>query len=69
VDGLDFASRKAQGKIGGVILTIYMSAFMVPKGKSHLDMLDGKPLPWMSIEVRSSFLNGIQVTDTVCSGR
>jgi len=61
VEGLDFASRKAQGKNGGVILTIYLSAFMVPKGKSLLDMLGGKPLPWMSIEVRSSFFNDVHL--------
>lgn len=54
VQGLDYASRKAEGKKGGVILTVYLSAFMVPKGKSLLDMLGGQPLPWMSVEVSSS---------------
>jgi pimeloyl-ACP methyl ester carboxylesterase len=51
VEGFDYASRKAAGKKGGVILTVYMSAFMVPKGKSLLDMLGGQPLPWMKVEV------------------
>ncbi|ORY58149.1 Alpha/Beta hydrolase protein [Pseudomassariella vexata] len=29
---------------------IFMSAFMIPKGKAILDMLGGNPLPWMKIE-------------------
>jgi len=39
VEGLDLASRKKAGKVGGVIMTIYLSAFMLPKGKSLLEML------------------------------
>lgn len=33
---------------------IYMSAFLIPKGKSLLEMLGGNPLPWMVIQVSSS---------------
>ncbi|KAI5457672.1 alpha/beta-hydrolase [Mariannaea sp. PMI_226] len=29
---------------------IYLSAFMIPKGKSLMDMLGGQPLPWMDIQ-------------------
>ncbi|KAL3423657.1 hypothetical protein PVAG01_05404 [Phlyctema vagabunda] len=50
VEGFDFASRKAEAKTGGVIMTIFMAAFMVPKGNSLLDLLGGQPLPWMRIE-------------------
>lgn len=55
VEGLDFASRKKEGKTGGVILIAYMSAFMIPRGKSLLDMIGGAPLPWMRVEVDTFF--------------
>lgn len=54
VEGLDTASRKAQGLEGGVTQVIYMSAFMLPAGKSLFGMLGGKPLPWMKLTVRST---------------
>ena len=50
VEGFDFGSRKKEGKSGGVIMTVYMSAFMIRKGETLLDML-GNPLPWMHIKV------------------
>ncbi|KAH7129122.1 Alpha/beta hydrolase fold-1 [Dactylonectria macrodidyma] len=49
VEGLDTASRKAQGLQGGVAQIIYLTAFMLPAGKSLFDMLGGKPLPWMEM--------------------
>ncbi|KAK8035600.1 hypothetical protein PG993_010595 [Apiospora rasikravindrae] len=33
-----------------VVGLIYLSAFMIPKGKALLDMLGGNPLPWMDIQ-------------------
>lgn len=54
VEGYDAKSRTAAGKTGGVISVVYASAFLLPKGKSLIDMLGGEPLPWMIIEV--SFL-------------
>ena len=53
VEGFDFGSRKKEGKSGGVIMTVYMSAFMIRKGETLLDML-GNPLPWMHIKVNIS---------------
>lgn len=50
-EGLDVASRKAQGKQGGVARCIFMAAFVLPKGQSLLGVLGGQPLPWMVIEV------------------
>jgi len=52
VEGLDLASRQKANKKGGVIMVIYLSAFMIPKGKSLLEMLGGQPLPWMDVQVR-----------------
>lgn len=51
--GLDAASRAAEGKKGGVIRCIFLSAFILPKGQNVLGMLGGQPLPWMVIEVSS----------------
>ncbi|RDW68055.1 hypothetical protein BP6252_09451 [Coleophoma cylindrospora] len=50
VEGFDAASRAKEGKTGGVILTVFMSAFMLPKGQSLLGVLGGAPLPWMNVE-------------------
>ncbi|KAK8066780.1 hypothetical protein PG997_013527 [Apiospora hydei] len=33
-----------------VVGLIYLSAFMIPKGKALLDMLGGNPLPWMNVQ-------------------
>ncbi|KAG8163935.1 hypothetical protein KVR01_005853 [Diaporthe batatas] len=47
---LAYKQRKAEGKEGGVVLLVYMSAFVVPKGFSLIQMLGGNPLPWMDIQ-------------------
>lgn len=51
VRGFDLKTRKSAGLPGGVTRVVYMGAFMVPKGSSLMEMLGGKPLPWMIIEV------------------
>lgn len=51
VKGLDVRARREAGLPGGVVRVIYMAAFMVPKGSSLLQMLGGKPAPWMVVEV------------------
>lgn len=51
VKGLDARARGGAGLLGGVTRIIYMAAFMVPKGSSLLEMLGGKPAPWMVLEV------------------
>ncbi|KAH7370556.1 Alpha/beta hydrolase fold-1 [Rhexocercosporidium sp. MPI-PUGE-AT-0058] len=50
VEGYSSIKREKEGKKGGVKLVVYMSAFMIPKGKSLLDMLGGQPLPWMDVQ-------------------
>ncbi|KAK3295783.1 Alpha/beta hydrolase fold-1 [Chaetomium fimeti] len=50
VEGYDVAARQAAGKVGGVVRIVYLSAFMLPKGKSLLEMLGGTPLPWMIVD-------------------
>ncbi|KAI9931995.1 hypothetical protein ASPWEDRAFT_40178 [Aspergillus wentii DTO 134E9] len=50
VEGLSKADRSRQGKKGGVVLVVYMSAFVLPKGTSLKDMLGGEFLPWMNID-------------------
>lgn len=51
VKGLDARTRGEAGLAGGVVRIIYMAAFIVPKGSSLLQMLGGKPAPWMVVEV------------------
>ncbi|OOF92058.1 hypothetical protein ASPCADRAFT_509554 [Aspergillus carbonarius ITEM 5010] len=50
VEGLGKEQRAQQGKQGGVVLVVYMSAFVLPKGMSLLDMLGGRFLPFMKAE-------------------
>jgi pimeloyl-ACP methyl ester carboxylesterase len=53
VEGLGFKQRSQQGREGGVIILVYLSAFVIPLGKSALDLLGGNYLPWMRVEVSS----------------
>lgn len=53
-EGHTVAERAQEGKRGGVRLVVYMAAFMIPKGKSLMDMLGGQPLPWMDVQVREA---------------
>ncbi|KAG8169188.1 hypothetical protein KVR01_001937 [Diaporthe batatas] len=50
VKGLDLKTRQQAGLPGGVVRMIYMTAFMVPKGSSLLQMLGGQPPPWMVVD-------------------
>jgi len=47
VQGLGWNQRAKDGKTGGVILYVYLSAFVTPLGKSIKEMLGGQFLPWM----------------------
>ncbi|KAK0664730.1 hypothetical protein DIS24_g247 [Lasiodiplodia hormozganensis] len=49
-EGFGARQRALEGKQGGILEIIYLSAFALPKGKSLLDMLGGQPLPWMKFE-------------------
>ena len=49
--GLGIEERLKAGKSGGVVLLVFMAAFVVPKGKTLKDMIGGEPLPWMMIQV------------------
>ncbi|KAK7926578.1 hypothetical protein PG985_003576 [Apiospora marii] len=39
--------RKAAGQKGGVVMYVYLAAFVTPKGGSIYNMLGGNWLPWM----------------------
>lgn len=41
MESFDLALRQKVGKKGGMIMMFYMSAFMLPKGRSLLEMLGG----------------------------
>ncbi|KAF5696148.1 signal peptide protein [Fusarium mundagurra] len=50
VKGLGLKQRAQEGQTGGVIQLVYLSAFVMPKGKSILEVLGGQYLPWMRVE-------------------
>ncbi|KAF5262503.1 hypothetical protein FOXYS1_6772 [Fusarium oxysporum] len=50
VKGLGLKQRAQEGKTGGVIQLVYLSAFVMPKGASILGALGGQYLPWMRVE-------------------
>lgn len=54
VEGLGYSQRCKVGLPGGVIMVVWMAAFVTPKGKSVKDMLGGNFPPWMVIKVSSS---------------
>lgn len=54
VRGLGYKQRQKEGKVGGIITYLYLSAFVVPVGQSLLKMLGGNWLPWMRVEVNSA---------------
>ncbi|KAJ5149108.1 hypothetical protein N7448_000686 [Penicillium atrosanguineum] len=47
VEGLAYYQRSKAGSPGGVIMVMWMAAFVTPKGQSLLDMLGGNWLPWV----------------------
>ncbi|KAH7034225.1 Alpha/beta hydrolase fold-1 [Macrophomina phaseolina] len=56
-EGFGAKQRASEGKKGGILEIIYLSAFALPKGKSLLDMLGGQPLPWMRLEGSKVFVD------------
>jgi hypothetical protein len=54
VKGLGYTERRKAGLPGGVIMVVWMAAFVTPKGKTLMDMLGGKHAPWMVINVSGS---------------
>ncbi|KAL0256245.1 hypothetical protein SLS55_008637 [Diplodia seriata] len=49
-EGFGAVQRAKEGKRGGILEIIYLSAFAIPKGTSLVDMLGGQPLPWMRFD-------------------
>ncbi|KAF4981772.1 hypothetical protein FZEAL_2494 [Fusarium zealandicum] len=50
VEGLGYQQRKAQGLSGGVVMFVYLAAFVTPLGKCIKEMLGGQWLPWMNFQ-------------------
>lgn len=62
--GLEKPVRQQEGKQGGVAMIAYMTAFVVNKGLSLIDVCGGQPLPWIKCDVRlplfiSSYLHDL----------
>ncbi|KAL4866679.1 hypothetical protein BDV12DRAFT_210312 [Aspergillus spectabilis] len=51
VESLGYATRAQAGLPGGVIMVVWMAAFVASKGKSLLDLLGGNWAPWMKSKV------------------
>ncbi|KAH7303245.1 Alpha/beta hydrolase fold-1 [Stachybotrys elegans] len=49
VEGLNFTKRASRGEPGGVIMFIYLSAFIIPTGVTLKDAFGGELLPWHRI--------------------
>ena len=69
VEHLGYTQRSKAGQSGGVIMVVWLAAFVTPKGKSVIEMLGGNWLPWMLLSVRILFLlsDSIQCDYTDCS--
>jgi alpha-beta hydrolase superfamily lysophospholipase len=50
VKNLDKASRRKEGKKGGIVHLIYCSAFILPEGAYLMAPLSSTDLPWMNTE-------------------
>ena len=48
--GLSKAAREREGKRGGVLGLVYMTAFCVPGGACTLDLLGGKHAPFVNVD-------------------
>ncbi|KAJ5633375.1 hypothetical protein N7490_009714 [Penicillium lividum] len=47
VKGLVRSTQNSEDDCGRVLMILYMAAFVVPKGKSLLDVMGGQLLPWI----------------------
>lgn len=59
VSGLGYKQRKAQGKKGGIIMLVYLAAFVAPKGATLKQMLGGRFLPWIKFEASATLSHGV----------
>ncbi|OLN88645.1 hypothetical protein CCHL11_01691 [Colletotrichum chlorophyti] len=50
VNGLGYKQRAKENKPGGVILFLYLAAFVAPKGQSILSLTNNQFTPWMRVE-------------------
>ncbi|KAJ5957530.1 hypothetical protein N7501_011809 [Penicillium viridicatum] len=50
VEGLGYVQRCKAGLPGGVLMVVWLAAFVMLRGKTVMDMLGGNLLPWMIIK-------------------
>lgn len=56
---LDYKSRQASGRPGGVTHLFFISAFIIPPGASLIAAFGGNPLPWFDISEDQKEVNPI----------
>ncbi|KAL3477592.1 Alpha/beta hydrolase fold-1 [Aspergillus californicus] len=55
VEGLEKPTRQVKGQQGGVVMILYMTAFVLPKGLSILRASGGQLMPWIRSEGSYSY--------------
>lgn len=58
--GLDYKTRQAEGKSGGVTHLFFICAFIIPAGVSLIQAFGGNPLPWFDISADQKEVNPIK---------
>lgn len=61
VEGLGSKQRAAAGQHGGVLLLVYLTAFVIPKGVSILEASGGTLPPWQKLQ--GSFVHAVTPED------
>jgi len=51
VKDLGAVQRARDGRQGGVVMVVFMSAIVIPNGKSLLDTIGGQWAPWVKVDV------------------
>jgi pimeloyl-ACP methyl ester carboxylesterase len=54
VQGLGAAQRASTSALAGVVMLLYITAFVVPLGMTMLDMMGGSYPPWMKFNVSAA---------------
>ncbi|KAJ5708272.1 hypothetical protein N7488_008073, partial [Penicillium malachiteum] len=63
VEGLGYKQRVESGQTGGVIMVVWMGAFVAPNGLSLYNMLGNQWLPWMIPKVEEGYCYSSQEED------
>ena len=63
VSGLELAAREQRAEKGGVMHCVFLAAFLIPKGKSLVDMYPGRPA-YIGLDVGSLYAVDVKPPNT-----